>query len=511
MSDRLEDLIERHLNDELNADEKSELAEALDSNPVARKMLVNHSEFNSAVTSVLNSETDIDVNIPPLEFPEKSPIKTLLPWLIAVAACLMLVFKVSPTASKPLVVESVKEKPLTAILVNEANAKFANGRSIDDVKFTPGNYKLTEGAVHLRFSSGADLVVEAPSELKILDAMNAQLISGKVRAMVPPPAQGFTVSAYDVDYEDIGTEFGLIVDENKNSSELHVFDGQVNVKDPKTDKLLKKVFKGQAISYAEGQKSTDKELQPGEFLTVGKIGFKRWEKQISQLAQNPDVIGCYPFIKEEGSTLRNTAGEPRVTNGDISGARWVSGRWPGKQALLFDRKNDFVELDIPIQLDEMSVSMWLKIDRQDTQLSPLFNSNKWDEGDIHLQMLRFKQPHFDVYGTAVGPRQKKLLNKPVSHSSWLHVVLVLSSTESYGKIYINGKEAVDGKFPKDALIKPGKCRIGNWVPVPGYEPERRFNGRIDEVVVWKKVLSKKEISSLVENGRPSVLWSIDGQ
>lgn len=511
MSERLEDLIERHLNDELNTEEKSELAEALDSNPAARKMLVNQSEFNSAVTSVLNSETDIDVDIPPLEFPQTNPIKSILPWLIAAAACVMLIFNLSSEKPKDEIVNKADEEPLTAMLVNEANAKFANGRSIDDVKFAPGSYELTEGAVHLRFSSGADLVVEAPAELKILDAMNTKLISGKVRAMVPPPAQGFTVSAYDVTYEDIGTEFGLIVDGKSSSSELHVFDGQVNVKDPKTDKLLKKVFKGQAVSYEEGQKSTDMELQPEEFLTIGKIGFKRWEKQISQLAQDPSVIACYPFINEESSILKNTAGERRVTDGVISGARWVSGRWPGKKALLFDRKNDFVELDIPLQLDEMSISMWLKIDRKDTLLSPLFNSNKWDQGDIHLQLYRFQQPHFDVYGTAVGPQQKRLLDKPVSYSDWVHIVLVLSSKDSFGKIYVNGKEAVDGKFPKDAIVKPGKCRIGNWVPIPGYEPERRFNGRIDEVVIWKKILSKKEVSSLVENGRPSVLWSVDGQ
>ena len=511
MSDKLEDLIERHLNDELNADEKRELAEALDSNPNARKMLVNHAEFNSAVGSVLKSETDADVEIPPLEFPKSNPVKTILPWMIAVAACLMLFFKSTSQSPKPEIVENLKENHLTAILVNEANAKFANGRSIDDVKFSPGSYKLTEGAVHLRFSSGADLVVEAPAELKILDAMNTKLISGKVRAMVPPLAHGFTVLAYDVNYEDIGTEFGLIVDEKMSSSELHGFDGQVNVKDPETNKLLKKVFKGQAVSYEEGQKLTSKELQPDEFLTTGKIGFKRWEKQIERISQDPEVIACYPFLNKERSILKNTAEDRRVSDGIISGARWVSGRWPGKQALLFDRKQDYVELDIPLQLEEISISMWLKIDRQDTLLSPLFNSNKWDEGDIHLQMYRYQQPHFDVYGSMVGPRQYKLLDKPVLHSKWVNIVAVISSKESFGKIYANGVETINGKFAKDAIIRPGKCRIGDWVPVPGYEPERRFNGRIDEVVIWKKVLNQKEINSLVENGRPSVLWSVDGQ
>jgi hypothetical protein len=487
MSERLQDLIERHLNDELNDDEKRELAEQLDSNSDARKMLVEHAEFNSAVTTVLKS--DSGKGAAPLDFTVPSRKISIVPWLIAAAACLLLVIKSLPDKKTIETVKAPEDKPLTALLVNEAGAEFANGRSIDDVKFSPGEYILTEGAVHLRFSSGADLVVEAPAQLKILDDMNT------------------LVATRDVNYEDIGTEFGLKVDDS-GASELHVFDGQVNVKDPKTDKLLKKVFKGQAVAYEKGQKATDRKLNSTEFLTASRIGFHRWKNQISKLAADPDVIACYPFVSSENSILKNTVTATKVTDGTISGARWVSGRWPGKEALLFDRKDDFVELDIPLELDEVSVSMWLKIDRHDTKLSPLFNSNKWDEGDIHLQLMRTRQPHFDVFGSTVGPKQKKLLESPVSHSKWIHIVLVLSSRESRGDIYINGQHAVDGKFPVDAVIRPGKCRIGNWVPIPGYEPERRFNGRIDELVIWKKVLAEKEIQQLVENGRPSVLWSV---
>ena len=511
MSERLEDLIERHLNDELSANEKRELVELLDSNPEARRKLVEQAEFNSAITSVLNSDRNIEIGDIPFKTasPQKG-VKEFIPWIIAIAACLMLVFKIFNSSPKNEIVSTPDKKPLTALLVNEVNAKFANGRSIDDVKFSPGEYELTDGAVHLRFSSGADLVVEAPAKLKIFDAMNTRLLSGKVRAMVPPPAQGFTVAANDLHYEDIGTEFGLKVDE-KGSSELHVFDGQVNVKDSKNNSLLKKVFKGQAIEYSDIANPVEKDLQPDDFMTVGSIGFQRWRIQADKMSQDPDVIACYPFIRGDSDVLKNTVENSRVTDGKIVGARWVSGRWPGKEALLFDRKNDYVEMDIPIQVDEITVSMWLKIDRLDTVLSPLFSSNRWDEGDIHLQMFRHQQPHFDVQGSGVGPIQKSVSNKPAPIHDWIHIVGVFSSRESYGKVYINGELYRYGKFRKDVIIKPGKCRIGHWVPVPRYESERRFTGKVDELVIWKKALSEKEISSLVEKGRPSVLWSAGTQ
>lgn len=507
MIDRLDDLIERHLNDELSSDEKQELVELLDTNPEARKKLVEQAEFNSAITSVLKSESNIELDDIPLKpsNPEKK-IKEFLPWIIAVAACLILALRSLNTSPGVEVVKTSETKPLTALLVNEVNAKFANGRSIDDVKFSPGEYELTDGAVHLRFSSGADLVVEAPAKLKIFDAMNTRLLSGKVRAMVPPPAHGFTVAANDLHYEDIGTEFGLKVDE-KGSSELHVFDGQVNVKDSKNNSLLKKVFKGQAIEYSGAANSVVKDLQPDDFMTVSSIGFQRWKIQANKISQDPDVIACFPFIRGESDILKNTVENSPVTDGRIAGARWVTGRWPGKEALLFDRQNDYVELDIPVQMDEITVSMWLKIDRLDTVLSPLFSSNRWDEGDIHLQMFRYQQPHFDVQGSGVGPIQKSMTEKPVPIKDWIHIVGVFSSKESYGKVYINGELYRYGKFRKDAIIKPGKCRIGHWVPVPGYEPERRFTGKVDEVIIWKKALTEKEVSSLVEKGRPSILWS----
>ncbi|MCM8532636.1 MAG: hypothetical protein NE330_15830, partial [Lentisphaeraceae bacterium] len=105
MSDRLDDLIERHLNDELNTDEKGELAELLDSNPDARKKLVNHSEFNSAVTSVLNSQTDLQVDVSTIGLPKRNYVKELTPWVIALAACLLLFFR-TPEVEVPKTVVS---------------------------------------------------------------------------------------------------------------------------------------------------------------------------------------------------------------------------------------------------------------------------------------------------------------------------------------------------------------------------------------------------------------------
>ena len=72
----------------------------------------------------------------------------------------------------------------------------------------------------------------------------------------------------------------------------------------------------------------------------------------------------------------------------INGARWVSGRWPGKDAILFDRKDDFVSLTIPGKHDELTLSFWVKVNRLDYEYNALLNSDAWDLGDLHFQIKR---------------------------------------------------------------------------------------------------------------------------
>ena len=72
-------------------------------------------------------------------------------------------------------------------------------------------------------------------------------------AVVPPAARGFTVVAPGVDYVDLGTEFGIAVDEATGASELHVFDGQVNATNPSSQKLLSSVTEGEAVTFSKGE------------------------------------------------------------------------------------------------------------------------------------------------------------------------------------------------------------------------------------------------------------------
>ncbi len=144
---------------------------------------------------------------------------------------------------------SGSEDAISALMVDEVGAKFAEERSPDGVQFRPGEYELLEGVMHLRFAQGADVVLASPARMEVTDAQHIRLAYGKIRITAPPTAKGFTVATPAANYVDLGTEFGLRVDRRSGASDLYVFDGQVNVADPQSGKVLSEVTEGESSRY----------------------------------------------------------------------------------------------------------------------------------------------------------------------------------------------------------------------------------------------------------------------
>ncbi|MFG0286570.1 MAG: LamG domain-containing protein [Rhodopirellula sp. JB044] len=446
----------------------------------------------------------------------------VVPWVMLVGGCLAVLIGQRPNfwidgeavvLSSPVEVVQVDHvnAEITAMLVDEAGAKFAGGRSTDDVIFNPGDYELLEGTIHLRFASGVDLVMQAPAKLAIDDLLHARLAYGAVRAIVPPSAVGFTIKTTDVNFEDVGTEFGLNVSKKTGESTMQVFDGQVNVREAKNNGLMKSVYEGDWVRYSGGEAKPGEEPAAEQFPSPGEIGFLRWKTVRRRHVDDPSLIGWFPFTRQDDSKLLvNAAGNALVTPGQISGPRWVSGRWPGKDALLFDRDTDFVEFEIPGTYEEMTIAVWIQVDRLDREMISICNSNGGENGVLHFQMNRFGLPR----GGIMGARRDELrwIGDPVPVGKWVHVLSVTSVPDKRSDIYVNGEKVTQSLLREDEYpIKPGVCRLGNWVPFAQFSerPPRALRGRMDEVAIWKRALSDEEISTLVDEGRPSLVWSRD--
>ena len=95
----------------------------------------------------------------------------------------------------------------------------------------------------------------------------------------------------------------------------------------------------------------------------------------------------------------------------------------------------------------------------------------------------------------------------VPTGSWIHVAGTVSTKNQERRVYINGRLAGYDKS-KMGPLKPGLSRIGQWLSSNGAS-KRQLKGRIDELAIWRRVLTESEIQHLTETGRPDAMWSAE--
>lgn len=110
-----------------------------------------------------------------------------------------------------------------------------------------GTLQLEEGLAVIQFDSGAEVSLEAPAELEIIDAMNCRISYGTVVAQVPESAIGFRIGTPSAMVIDHGTRFSICVDPDSGDTRTQVFDGMVEVENPKT---------GQVVMLKTGQRAS---------------------------------------------------------------------------------------------------------------------------------------------------------------------------------------------------------------------------------------------------------------
>ena len=115
---------------------------------------------------------------------------------------------------------------LPALLTNADDAEWVR-KPTGEASEAPGqSLQVRTGLAELRFAQGAKVVLSGPAEFEVLSANRGFLRRGKIVAVVPPQAIGFTIATPTAEIVDLGTEFGVEVDEQQNA-EVHVFTGVV--------------------------------------------------------------------------------------------------------------------------------------------------------------------------------------------------------------------------------------------------------------------------------------------
>ncbi len=131
-------------------------------------------------------------------------------------------------------------------------------------RLSAGTLQLDAGIAVIRFDSGAEVSLEAPAELDLIDAMNCRIRRGTAVANVPPSAIGFRIETPSVRVVDHGTRFSVSVDPQTGGTLTQVFDGWVEVQNPAT---------GDVVALSSGQRNS---IMGGETGPVTE----GWQEQI---------------------------------------------------------------------------------------------------------------------------------------------------------------------------------------------------------------------------------------
>jgi ferric-dicitrate binding protein FerR (iron transport regulator) len=405
------------------------------------------------------------------------------------------------------VAQHAPELPVASLL-SGYNAVIDGEAATGAQSFGEGELLLDRGFAELAFRNGTQIVLDGKCGFEIIDANTVVLNHGRLWAHCPPEAHGFRVlTPGGTEIIDLGTEFGVEVSAS-GVSNVHVFDGLVDVVD--NTRSSRRITAGSALQWTRERLSPDTgTADPTRFVTVSQLATIRLEAHQAEMLTRDDLLLYYDFAEISGARIRNMApGATEESHGTIRGAKPGSGRTEGKGSLLFEHRGDEIAFTLarPPQVTGFTIAVWVKIDRLDSSLAALVNSNGWEPGDIHFNVTRFGGLRSGIHG---GPAFQSP-SHTVETGKWHLLAVSWDITTREARLYCDGqpletKPYDNNTAPSDDLDPQfGRASVGSWInrPADKWSDVRDLKGRIDELMIFDHMLTDDELARLHSAGRP---------
>ncbi|MBI1368178.1 MAG: hypothetical protein GC162_05940 [Planctomycetes bacterium] len=358
---------------------------------------------------------------------------------------------------------------------------------------SPGMIALDAGEAQVMFHSGAVIDLSGRCEFDVRGVNGGELHRGLLHAFVPRSAAGFTVTTPDgVKVVDLGTEFTLLVTPDERT-ELKVLRGKVELVTPT---------------------GVRHRVLGGEEWTIDHAGLAaqinsattQWRRYVERIDTDAALVAHYRFDGDavNSTELREDHDDARLA-GRIAGPTPDDGRLPGKSSLRFAGMpgNDHVELGQSAGWGatfsgSFTVAIWFKVDRFDAPYHTLIAVP-----DRQWRLVRMGESSKLVFNTGWPKGGDSLESKVnVDDGKWHLAVIameVVSETHAIKSFYIDG--AAQGVHD----VRPLHASDQNvWL---GYNPAdpkgNTFNGWIDELFVFNRILTAGEVRDLYEHTEPS--------
>jgi hypothetical protein len=172
---------------------------------------------------------------PPSSSTAKS-LRTVVAWATALAACLLVTFAIGVRQPGPESAQLEASHRVGTLHWNtddELDGSLLPAREL----MLGRRIAFSSGSCGISLRNGVTMTVTAPASFVMESPMRCSLWQGKLTAEVPENAKGFAVITQHVDVVDLGTRFGVSVDDN-GEADIAVFEGLIDVSAPSSRKRL---------------------------------------------------------------------------------------------------------------------------------------------------------------------------------------------------------------------------------------------------------------------------------
>ena len=223
-------------------------------------------------------------------------------------------------------------------------------------------------------------------------------------------------------------------------------------------------------------------INPGQEIELGEVALG---------ALDSGMIGYWPFDEASGEIAGDMSGNS--LDGIVSGATWVKGR--RGSALAFNGVDDSVLIPVTMQPSPAgAISFWIRADStclENRRFRVLGNSSQFEIVLTGNTTVIGLANELGVVG-ANSWGQPNLLYASV----WHHVVCNYDVNLTLVQIFVDGRQRLS-RSPDLALPAPGPMVFGTRAGTGEF-----FPGALDEIRIYDKVLTEKEVRLLWLAGNP---------
>jgi hypothetical protein len=443
----------------------------------------------------------------------------------------------------PVAVGAALQSPAVAMLSHVVEVAWDDGEPErqEGAELSTGWLRLAVGTVQVDLFSGARLFVEGPAQIELRSSGEAFLLSGKVACELSEQARGFRLLTPGLTVVNQGNSFGVKVSDS-GEQEVHALEGKVVI--GRTGEIGTSQLAAKQARRLDDGGLSETPFRPEDFPAMERVRAREqaeaarlllsWRAAADALDADTAVRVHYNFEEQSplDATLKNRVrGEGAGSDGQIIGARWSQGRWPGKGALEFRGRGQRVLLGLPGAHTSLTVLAWVRVDALPQPVTALLMSEepqsfgaeeekgprpstalddasglplRWElksNGQLGFNLLRGKVSGKQQWDTSFAPP----LLTAVRHGQWICLAAVLDAERGALTHYVNGSVVAQNKLPTSKRLALTHLSLGN-LSVTDDEARLGVNygffGAMDELMLATRAFTAPELRRYYEVGRP---------